>query len=46
MSNNDEPENFVGDRSNFNLDKIRIEIPGDQKPTYQERIPFVYNPMG
>ncbi|MBD2235312.1 hypothetical protein H6G35_01505 [Aulosira sp. FACHB-113] len=46
MSNNDERENFFGDRSNFDSDKIRVEIPSKQQPTYQERIPSGYDPMG
>ncbi|MFN6540908.1 hypothetical protein FACHB389_16270 [Nostoc calcicola FACHB-389] len=46
MSNNDEPENFFGDRSNFDSDNIRVEIPAERKSTYHERIPSAYDPMG
>ncbi|MEH2327177.1 MAG: hypothetical protein V7K32_27170 [Nostoc sp.] len=45
MSNNDEPENFFEERSNFDSDKIRVEIPAEREPTYQERIPRAYDPM-
>lgn len=45
MSNN-KPEDFFGEGSNFDSDKIRIEIPAQREPTYQERIPSAYDPMG
>lgn len=46
MSNNDEPKNFLGEGSNFTRDKIRVEIPAERQPTYHERIPSAYDPMG
>lgn len=46
MSNNDESENYFGQSSNFDSDKIRVEIPAEQEPIYQQRIPSGYDPMG
>ncbi|MDZ8083370.1 MAG: hypothetical protein RMX35_30435 [Nostoc sp. DcaGUA01] len=46
MSNNDESDNFFGQGSNFDSDKIRVEIPAEQEPIYQQRIPSGYDPMG
>ncbi|MDZ8187535.1 MAG: hypothetical protein RMX96_22130 [Nostoc sp. ChiSLP02] len=46
MSNNDEPENFFGQGSNSTTDKIRFGIPAELEPTYEERIPSGYDPMG
>ncbi|MBE9210583.1 hypothetical protein IQ244_29595 [Nostoc sp. LEGE 06077] len=46
MSNNDEPEDFFGQDSNFTTDKIRVEIPAPEEPTDQQRIPSGYDPMG
>jgi hypothetical protein len=46
MSNNDEPENFFVQDSNFTRDKIKVEIPAPEEPTYQQRIPSGYDPMG
>lgn len=46
MSNNDEPEKFFGKGSNFDSDKIRVEVPAEREPTYQERIPSAYDPLG
>jgi hypothetical protein len=46
MSNNDEPENYFGQDSNFSSDKIRVEIPANQEPMYHQRIPSAYDPIG
>ncbi|WP_224087145.1 hypothetical protein [Nostoc sp. MS1] len=46
MSNNDEPENYFEQYSNFSSDKIRVEIPADQEPMYHQRIPSAFDPMG
>ncbi|MBW4458441.1 MAG: hypothetical protein KME55_40940 [Nostoc indistinguendum CM1-VF10] len=46
MSNNDEPEKLSGHGSNFTRDKIRVEIPAEREPTYRQKIPSGYDPMG
>ncbi|WP_414577761.1 hypothetical protein [Anabaena sp. CCY 9402-a] len=46
MSNNNKTEDFFGEDSNFNSDKIRIEVPAQREPVYHERIPSAYDPMG
>ncbi|MEH2275211.1 MAG: hypothetical protein V7K40_10590 [Nostoc sp.] len=40
MSNNDQPKNFFGQGSNFNSDKIRVEILAEQEPIYHQKIPL------
>lgn len=46
MSNNDDSDNYFGIGSNFDSDKIRVEIPSEREPMYQQRIPSGYDPMG
>jgi hypothetical protein len=46
MSNNNESDKFFEYDSNFEPDKIIVEIPAEREPTYQERIPSTYDPMG
>jgi len=45
MSDNNKPKNFFDRDSNLDPDKIRFEIPIEQRPTYQDRIPSGYDPM-
>ncbi|MCF4969534.1 hypothetical protein [Nostoc sp. CMAA1605] len=46
MSDNNKPEDFFGEDSNFNSDNIRVEIPAQREPGYYDRIPSAYDPMG
>jgi hypothetical protein len=46
MSNNDESDNYFGQSSNFDSDKIKVEIPALREPMYQQKIPSGYDPMG
>ncbi|MEQ9239052.1 hypothetical protein [Coleofasciculus sp. E2-BRE-01] len=45
MSNPNDPNPFFDD-DEVNKDKLFIEVPPDQTPPYQERIPSGYDPMG
>lgn len=45
MNNTNEPNPFFDD-DKVNNDKLFIEVPPDQTPPYQERIPSGYDPMG
>lgn len=45
MSNSNEPNPFFDD-DKVNKDELFIEVPPDQTPPYQERIPSGYDPMG
>lgn len=44
MNDNEEDKQFFGN-DNLGNDKIFIEIPAEQQPPYQERIPSGYDPM-
>ncbi|QSJ17467.1 hypothetical protein JYQ62_00815 [Nostoc sp. UHCC 0702] len=44
MNENEEDKQFFGDE-NLGNDKLYIEIPAEQQPPYQERIPSGYDPM-
>ena len=45
MSENDEPKQFFRDEK-LDEDRLFVEVPAEQKPPYQERIPSGYDPMG
>lgn len=45
MNENDEPNQFFRDEK-LDEDQLFVEVPAEQKPPYQERIPSGYDPMG
>jgi hypothetical protein len=45
MSENDEPNQFFR-HDKLDEDRLFVEVPAEQKPPYQERIPSGYDPMG
>ncbi|MBD0345180.1 MAG: hypothetical protein ICV63_10235 [Coleofasciculus sp. Co-bin14] len=45
MSENDERKQFFR-HDKLDEDRLFVEIPAEQKPPYQERIPSGYDPMG
>jgi hypothetical protein len=45
MSNNDEHKQFLPDNK-LDSERIVVEVPADPKPSYQEKIPSGYDPMG
>ncbi len=46
MSNNHKPKIFFDEPSNLDQDNFKVEIPTDSRPTYGDRIPSQYDPMG
>ncbi len=45
MSENDEPNQFFR-HDKLDEDRLFVEVPAEQKPPHQERIPSGYDPMG
>jgi hypothetical protein len=45
MSENNEPNQFFRDEK-LDEDRLFVEVPAEQKPPSQERIPSGYDPMG
>jgi len=45
MMTNNKPNSFFDD-DQMNNDELFIEVPPDQTPRYQERLPSGYDPMG